>query len=109
MRSGRQRRRRGRRAVGLVVAALVAVAGIGIATHHARHAAARAAVVATKHRIAVLAPPPPIPGYMLIADRGNDRMLLVDGAKHVFWRYPAPGTSPAMKFRFDDDTFFGPR
>lgn len=36
-------------------------------------------------------------------------MLLVDSAKHVFWRYPAPASSTAMPFRFDDDTFFGPR
>ncbi len=34
-------------------------------------------------------------------------MLLVDGAHHVYWRYP--GRRPtAMPFRFDDDTFFGP-
>jgi hypothetical protein len=54
-----------------------------------------------------LAPPPPIPGYLLIADRGNNRMLLVDGAKRVLWRYPR--TTPRIPFRFDDDTFFGPR
>jgi hypothetical protein len=56
-----------------------------------------------------LAPPGPIPGYLLIADRGNNRMLLVDSKKHIFWRYPKPGTRPSMPFRFDDDTFFGPR
>jgi hypothetical protein len=95
--------------VGLALAAFVAVAGVGVATHHSRHRAARAAVAAPRRHVAVLAPPPPIPGYLLIADRGNDRMLLVDSAGHVFWRYPAAGTTPAMKFRFDDDTFFGPR
>jgi outer membrane protein assembly factor BamB len=45
----------------------------------------------------------------LIADRGNNRILLVDGAKRILWRYPGRGTSPSMPFRFDDDTFFGPR
>ena len=50
----------------------------------------------------------PLPGYLLIADRGNDRMLLVDSGKHILWRYPAPGQVPAMPFRFDDDTFFTP-
>ena len=55
----------------------------------------------------VLQPPPPIPGYLLIADRGNNRMLLVDGAHRILWRYPA-GSSTAMPFQFDDDTFFGP-
>jgi hypothetical protein len=55
-----------------------------------------------------LAPPGPIPGYLLIADRGNNRMLLVDSKKRIFWRYPKPGVTPSMPFRFDDDTFFGP-
>jgi hypothetical protein len=53
-------------------------------------------------------PPAPIPGYLLIADRGNDRMLLVDGRKRVLWRYPRPGTKPAMPFDYDDDAFFNP-
>jgi hypothetical protein len=52
--------------------------------------------------------PGPIPGYLLIADRGNDRMLLVDGNKHILWRYPRPGHPPSMPFNFDDDTFFTP-
>ena len=56
----------------------------------------------------VLRPAAPIPGYLLIADRGNNRMLLVDGAHRILWRYPA-GSSTAMPFQFDDDTFFGPR
>jgi hypothetical protein len=54
---------------------------------------------------ATLPPPPaPFPGYLLIADRGNDRLLLVDGAKHVLWRYPHG--SPSYPFHFDDDSFF---
>ena len=56
----------------------------------------------------VLHPPGPIPGYLLIADRGNNRMLLVDSARRIFWRYPGPGGA-AMPFVFDDDTFFGPK
>ena len=53
-------------------------------------------------------PPSPFPGYLLIADRGNDRMLLVDGKKRILWRYPAPTQTPTMPFSFDDDTFFTP-
>jgi hypothetical protein len=52
--------------------------------------------------------PSPIPGFLLIADRGNDRMLLVDSRKHVLWQYPKPGTAPSVPFNFDDDTFFTP-
>ncbi|HET8528017.1 MAG TPA: hypothetical protein VFL60_03830 [Gaiellaceae bacterium] len=90
------------------------MAGIGIATRHRTPAGAGATAHATVpvrrvRRAAPLSPPPPIPGYLLIADRGNNRMLLVDSAKHVFWTYPRPQAGAAMPFRFDDDTFFGPR
>src|SRR5581483_2409760 len=57
---------------------------------------------------ATLRPPAPIPGYLLIADRGNDRMLLVDGRKHVLWQYPRRAQKLQMPFGFDDDTFFTP-
>ena len=73
------------------------------------HASAEATPSTSEPRAAVLSPPGPIPGYLLIADRGNDRMLLVDSSKHVYWRYPGAGASLAMPFRFGDDTFFGPR
>jgi hypothetical protein len=52
--------------------------------------------------------PQPIPGFLLIADRGNDRMLMVDSHKRIVWQYPRPGTRPAVPFNFDDDTFFTP-
>ena len=35
-------------------------------------------------------------------------MLLVDSHKRILWRYPGPGTAPAVPFHFDDDTFFTP-
>ncbi len=47
-------------------------------------------------------------GYLLIADRGNDRMLLVSASKKIVWRYPAPNRQPSFPFNFDDDTFFSP-
>jgi len=57
------------------------------------------------------APPPtphPIPGYLLIADRGNNRLLLVDSRKRILWRYPKPGRAPTFPFTGDDDAFFSP-
>ncbi|HEX6490004.1 MAG TPA: hypothetical protein VF002_01370, partial [Gaiellaceae bacterium] len=51
-------------------------------------------------------PAPLLPGDLLIADRGNNRILLVNEQKHVLWRYPRPGQPLAMPFRFDDDAFF---
>jgi hypothetical protein len=50
----------------------------------------------------------PLAGLLLIADRGNDRLLLVDGHKRILWRYPRPGARPAFPFRYPDDAFFGP-
>ena len=89
----------------LVAAAVGAVMAYGaLRRHGSGHAAAARAV----HHVVQLRPPGPIPGYLLIADRGNDRMLLVDSAKRIYWRYPG-STRIAMPFRFDDDTFFGPR
>lgn len=46
-----------------------------------------------------------LPGYLMIADRGNNRILVVDPAGHVVWRYPQPGDH---KLFFDDDTFVEP-
>ena len=46
-----------------------------------------------------------LPGDLLIADRGNDRILLVDPSGRILWRYPSrPGQ---VRLHFDDDTFFG--
>jgi hypothetical protein len=106
-------RRARRRRLGLAVL-LCACGGAAIAaflTTHGDRAASKSSRPASRAqgaRSAVLSPPPPIPGYLLIADRGNNRMLLVDGAKRIQWRYPRPGLRVPMPFRFDDDTFFGP-
>jgi hypothetical protein len=102
----RSRRRRGLLRLAVVVVA-IAVAGVAFAmTRSTKNTPKRAATV---HRVAkvTLHPPGPIPGYLLIADRGNNRMLLVDSARHIYWRYPG-GHTPAMPFIFGDDTFFGP-
>ncbi len=49
----------------------------------------------------------PFQGRLLIADRGNDRLLLVDAAKHVLWRYPSAGApAPPGGFYYPDDAFF---
>jgi putative pyrroloquinoline-quinone binding quinoprotein/galactose oxidase-like protein len=48
----------------------------------------------------------PLPGDLLIADRGNNRMLIVTPAHHVIWQFPRPGSKVSLYF--DDDTFFAP-
>jgi hypothetical protein len=49
----------------------------------------------------------PFTGRLLIADRGNNRLLLVDSAKRILWRYPSKGRpAPPGGFYFPDDAFF---
>jgi hypothetical protein len=44
---------------------------------------------------------------LLVADRGNNRLLLMDAAMRVVWRYPAPGLPrDPLRFYFPDDAFF---
>lgn len=51
----------------------------------------------------------PLPGALLIADRGNDRMLLVDAQKKVLWKFPtARDLAKGVHLNFDDDTFVEP-
>ena len=50
-----------------------------------------------------------LPGTLLIADRGNNRLLMVDTAGHVVWQFPRPGDlRPGQVFAGPDDAFFTP-
>ncbi len=50
-----------------------------------------------------------MPGYLLIADRNNNRLLIVSPAKRVVWRFPRPGeVRPGGSFHDPDDAFFTP-
>jgi hypothetical protein len=54
-------------------------------------------------------PPGPVPGYVLIADRNNDRLLIVAPSGRVVWRFPRPGdVRPGQSFHDPDDAFFTP-
>jgi outer membrane protein assembly factor BamB len=50
----------------------------------------------------------PFYGYkLLVADRGNDRLLLIDDTGKVTWTYPSPNAPPPPGgFYFPDDAFF---
>jgi len=51
----------------------------------------------------------PLPGALLIADRGNDRILLVDPHHKILWRFPtAADRARGIHLVFDDDTFVQP-
>jgi outer membrane protein assembly factor BamB len=50
----------------------------------------------------------PYAGYqLLIADRGNDRLLLLDDTGRIVWSYPSAGRpAPPGGFYYPDDAFF---
>ncbi len=49
----------------------------------------------------------PFAGRLLIADRGNNRLIVVDSHKRVLWRYPSHNhPAPPGGFYFPDDAFF---
>lgn len=50
-----------------------------------------------------------LPGALLIADRGNDRIILVNAAKRILWSFPtARDLALGRRLRFDDDAFVAP-
>jgi N-acetylneuraminic acid mutarotase len=49
----------------------------------------------------------PFQGRLLIADRGNDRLLVLTASRHIAWEYPsATKPAPPGGFYFPDDAFF---
>ncbi|MGN6816207.1 MAG: Kelch repeat-containing protein [Solirubrobacterales bacterium] len=50
---------------------------------------------------------PPFEGKLMIADRGNNRIIVVNNRKQVLWRYPSKAhPAPPGGFYFPDDAFF---
>jgi hypothetical protein len=49
--------------------------------------------------------PSALPGDVLIADRSNDRLLVVDPQGRIVWRFPPPGRA---SLPLPDDAFFSP-
>ena len=95
---------------------VVIVGAIGaVRMHNGKTVPAAAATAATSrlHRVAHALRPVaiagPLPGALLIADRGNDRMLLVDPQHHVLWRFPtARDLARGTHVYFNDDGFVEP-
>ncbi len=116
------RRRRWTAAALLVVAAaLLARAGLAShgpstpavrATPPARHAKPAAHAVFRPLTSPHLAPgsnPSVLPGPLLIADRANNRLLVVNPQGQIVWQFPRPGDLRAGEtFNVPDDAFFSP-
>jgi DNA-binding beta-propeller fold protein YncE len=45
-----------------------------------------------------------MPGYLMIADRDNNRVIVVSPARQIVWRFPPTGSSVAS-FSQPDDAF----
>jgi hypothetical protein len=54
--------------------------------------------------------PGPVPGYLMIADRNNDRIIILNPqTRKIVWRFPGPGDiRPGQSFHDPDDAFFAP-
>ena len=50
-----------------------------------------------------------MPGYVLVADRNNGRLLILSPSKKIVWRFPRPGdVRSGQSFHDPDDAFFTP-
>ena len=51
--------------------------------------------------------PSALPGPLLIADEGNNRLVEINPSGNVAWEFPRPGDlAPGQTFRVPDDAFF---
>jgi hypothetical protein len=109
-----------------VIVAVLAVllAGCGGAHHPVRRPAVASrkpppvpAPRATRQRDGVLArlglppvrPGQRLPGYLMIADRNNNRIIVVSPSKRIVWRFPRPGQlRHGQTFAGPDDAFLTP-
>jgi hypothetical protein len=94
-----------------LVALIVVVQGLGSPTRGkpaALHSASKG-VSANARASRNLRPgsnPSVLPGPVLIADRDNNRLLVVSPTGQVLWRFPEPGDLvPGQSFRLPDDAF----
>jgi hypothetical protein len=96
----------------VVLAVLAAIALVGALVHRSSSGNAADTTTTMKakpdpNRVVTL--PGPLQGGLLIADRGNDRILLVDPSRHILWRFPtAADRRLGRRLVFDDDTFVEP-
>jgi hypothetical protein len=93
-------------------------AGCGTAAHGPAGSKTRRSVPTSPHRVTVADPvlsrlglPPlrgssPLPGYLMIADRDNNRIIIVNPDKDIVWRFPTPGSlHSGQTFAGPDDAF----
>jgi hypothetical protein len=96
----------------VVLAVLAAIALVGALVQRSGNGNAADTTTSAKPKPdpnRVVALPGPLEGGLLIADRGNDRILLVAPNRRVLWRFPtAADRALGRRLVFDDDTFVEP-
>ena len=84
----------------------------GAATAKTRAPAAKPPPETPAQRVLGLPPlrPGPVPGYLMIADRNNNRIIILNPkTKKIVWQFPRPGDVKAgQSFHDPDDAFFTP-
>jgi DNA-binding beta-propeller fold protein YncE len=80
----------------------VSIAACGSAAPSAHKKVRKAAPLAWKSS----ARNPYLPGDLLIADRANNRLLIVTPQKKIVWQFPNPGEKTNFPFVGPDDAFF---
>lgn len=74
--------------------------------HHTGRAAVQRDPVLARLGLPPLRRSSPLPGYLMIADRDNNRIIIVNPRKRIVWRFPAPGALAAgQRFAGPDDAF----
>ena len=101
---------RSRLAVALIVLGAIALVGALVHRPGARNTVQTTTNTKPKpdpNRVVTL--PGPLPGGLLIADRGNNRILLVDPGRQTLWSFPtARDRRLGRQLVYDDDTFVEP-
>ncbi len=94
----------------VVLAVLAAIALLGALVQQRTSAApATTTTETTPDPNRVVTHKGPLPGGLLIADRGNDRILVVDSRGRWLWHFPTPkDRRHGAHLVFDDDTFVQP-
>ena len=94
----------------IVLAVLAAIALVGALVQHRSSSTPGGTTTPPKpNPNRVVTHKGPLPGALLIADRGNDRMLVVDSHKRRLWYFPtAADRARGVHLHFDDDTFVQP-
>lgn len=96
----------------ILLAALSAAALVGALAEGSRSDATQTTTTSTTSKLdpnRVVKSKGPLEGAILIADRGNDRILLVDSRHRILWRFPTRADrARGEHLVFDDDTFVQP-